>query len=161
MRHVITIAALAGALLAGTFSNTAHAQAALQRRLAQAQRLECSFTVVSTADWQGNKPSAEASDATLTVNFFNINIDEGTADMDGGFGQAFVSVRYANGYLHIMLISDAGPLHVTTVLASETAGGRLKAVQTRHEFSPTRVPGFTSRPEMYVGDCAIAANNPA
>jgi hypothetical protein len=31
----------------------------------------------------------------------------------------------------------------------------LLAVHVRHEYSPAIIPGFTSRPEMYVGDCAI------
>jgi hypothetical protein len=54
-----------------------------------------------------------------------------------------------------MQMSEAGPLHVTTVFAAESSAGRLKASHTRHEYSPTMVPGFTSRPEMYIGDCAV------
>ena len=50
---------------------------------------------------------------------------------------------------------SSGPLYVTSVIAQETTEGRFMAVQTRSEFSPARVPGFTSRPEMYLGDCAI------
>jgi hypothetical protein len=64
-------------------------------------------------------------------------------------------VRYSHGYLHLMQMSDAGPLYITTVLATQTANGRFKAMHTRHEWSPAIVPGFTSRPEMYVGDCAL------
>jgi len=48
---------------------------------------------------------------------------------------------------------DAGPLYVTTVLAVETTPGHFKAMHSRHEFTPTRMEGFTSRPEMYVGEC--------
>jgi hypothetical protein len=64
-------------------------------------------------------------------------------------------VRYSHGYLHLMQMSDAGPLYITTVLATPTANNRFKAMHTRHEWSPALVPGFTSRPELYVGDCAV------
>jgi hypothetical protein len=30
-------------------------------------------------------------------------------------------------------------------------------VHTRVEYSPTVIPGFTSRPEMYLGTCTIPA----
>jgi uncharacterized protein YjbI with pentapeptide repeats len=45
-------------------------------------------------------------------------------------------------------------LHTTTVLAREARDGRLLAVHTRHEYTDVRLPGFTSRPEMYIRDCA-------
>jgi len=51
-------------------------------------------------------------------------------------------------------MQGAGPLYVTTVIAKETKDGRLMAVHTRHEYTQISMPGFTSRPEMYVGDCA-------
>jgi hypothetical protein len=36
------------------------------------------------------------------------------------------------------------------------AGGKFKAVHTRHEFTPTRLTGWTSRPEQYYGYCEAA-----
>ena len=98
-------------------------------------------------------PAAKVSPAELKVGFSNINIDEGSADSDTGFGASFISVRFVQGYLHLMLMSDAGPLYLTTVLAREAGAGRLMAVHTRLEYSPTVIPGFTSRPEMYIGSC--------
>ena len=50
---------------------------------------------------------------------------------------------------------SSGPLHTTTVLARESREGRLLAVHTRLEYTDVSVPGFTSRPEMYVGDCEV------
>jgi hypothetical protein len=148
------------ALLTAAYPLAAGAQAP-ERRLAAAKRLECAFSAVATGSWDANKPSAAVTPAEFSITFFNIDVDEGTAEADGGFGAAYISVRYSQGYLHLMQMSQAGPLHVTTIFASATTGGRLKAVQTRHEFSPTVVPGFTSRPEMYIGDCAIGAAQPA
>ena len=132
---------------------------ALQRRLQAAAGLKCSFSVIATGNWDQNTPKAAVDEAALEVAFTNIIVDEGTADAVGEFGASFISVRYAQGYLHLMQASDAGPLYVTTVLAREAGAGRLMAVHTRLEYSPTVVPGFTSRPEMYVGTCAI--ENPA
>jgi hypothetical protein len=54
-----------------------------------------------------------------------------------------------------MQMHDVGPLYTTTVVARETTEGRLMAVHTRHEYTDVRLPGYTSRPEMYLGDCAL------
>lgn len=126
-----------------------------EQRLASAARVECSFTALATGSWEDGTAGAAAGAAELEAAFFDINVGEGTAEADGPFGATFIVVRYARGYLHFLQMSDAGPLHLTTVLAQETAGGRMKAVHTRHEYSQTALPGFTSRPEMYVGDCAV------
>jgi hypothetical protein len=130
---------------------------ALQRRLAAATELTCSFSVLATGTWESNEPKASVTPATLEIAFSNILVDEGTADADTAFGASFISVRYTQGYLHLMQMSDAGPLYVTTVLARDAGEGKLLAVHTRLEYSPTVVPGFTSRPEMYVGSCALSS----
>jgi hypothetical protein len=131
---------------------------ALARRLVAAKRLECSFSTLATGDWEKGKPNVAVKPAELKTAFFDINVDEGTAEAESIYGGAsFISVRYAQGYLHIMQMSDAGPLYLTTVFARDTGDGRLMAVHTRLEYSPTVIPGFTSRPEMYVGSCAIAS----
>jgi hypothetical protein len=31
----------------------------------------------------------------------------------------------------------------------------MRAVHTRHEYTMISLPGFTSRPEQYYGECAI------
>ncbi len=142
----------------GTFYYAEHATGqgqALQRRLAAATRLDCRFTALATGSWDDGEPSATVTETELATSFFDINIDEGTAEADSRFGASLIIVRYTSGYLHLLQMSDAGPLHLTTVLARETTGGRLMAMHTRHEFAPTIVPGFTSRPEMYIGDCEI------
>ena len=74
---------------------------------------------------------------------------------DSAFGSSFIVVRHANEYLHLMQSHSAGPLYTTTVFARETKEGRMMAVHTRHEYTDVRLPGFTSRPEMYVGECAL------
>lgn len=139
----------------------AHAGAAsaqsrdLQQRLSAATRVDCSFTTVTTGTWDDDTASAAVESAELEASFFDINTGEGTAEAEGPFGTTYIIVRYTRGYLHFMQMSDDGPLHLTTILAQETAGGRMKAVHTRHEYLPTQLPGFTSRPEMYLGDCEV------
>lgn len=153
---LVVAGAAAVALLQATPSGAqSQSAAALEKKLVAAKSLDCSFTTLVTGNWDGAKTSAAPTPATLTLKYHDIDVDEGTAEADAGFGAAFIIVRHAHGYLHLMLMSDAGPLHLTTVLASPTANGRFKAMHTRHEFSPAIVPGFTSRPEMYVGDCAV------
>ena len=129
------------------------AQKALEKKLLAAKVLKCKFSTVSTGDWEGDKTKVAVAPSKLEIAFSSIDIDEGTAEADGGYGNAFIVVKYARGYLHFLQIADAGPLYVTTVLATETTPGHFKAIHTRHEFTPTKMEGFTSRPETYVGEC--------
>jgi hypothetical protein len=131
------------------------AQTPLQQRLAAATTVKCTFSAIATGTWDGGTPSAKTGTAKLDVTFSNVNADEGRADAAGTVGKSFVVVRASNEYLHLMQMHSAGPLYTTTVLARETAGGRLMAVHTRHEYTQVSLPGFTSRPEMYLGDCAL------
>jgi hypothetical protein len=129
---------------------------ALQERLAKTTALECSFSTLATGSWENGTPGAKVAPAKFNVRFTGVNADEGTADAGGSLGgTSFIAVRYANGYLHLMQMHRDGPLYTTTVFAKETKDGRLMAVQTRHEHTQISLPGFTSRPEMYLGDCAL------
>lgn len=127
----------------------------LQQRLARATSLSCTFSVMATGTWENGTANVEVDEAAIEVEFTNVNADEGTAEADSVFGAALIVVRYSNDYLHLMQIYGAGPLHTTTVLARETVNGRLMAIHTRHEYTDVDLPGFTSKPEMYLGDCAI------
>lgn len=153
MRKYSAFALVAVALLGGAASG----QGGLDRRLAGAKRIECSFSVLATGTWDKNVPAVAVTPSELKAAFFDINVDEGTAEAESEFGASFISVRYTAGYLHIMQMSDAGPLYLTTVIARSAGEGKLLAVHTRLEYSPTIIPGFTSRPEMYVGSCSIAS----
>jgi hypothetical protein len=150
---------VAMSILAGGFSGTVTAQVqSLQGRLAATRTLACTFSVVATGSWKDGAPVATTGQSTLKMAFSNINIDEGTADLDGSFGgSSFIVVRHSTDYLHLMQTHGAGPLYTTTVFARETKDGRLMAVHTRHEYTDVRLPGYTSRPEMYVGDCSIGS----
>ena len=128
---------------------------AFQQRLETATSLQCAFSVVSTGSWKAGVPEAASKPARLTLNFKNVNVDEGTADAEATFGGSFVVVRHSTDYLHLMQTHGAGPLYTTTIFARESKDGRMIAVHTRHEYTDVAVAGFTSRPETYLGDCAV------
>jgi hypothetical protein len=127
----------------------------LQQRLAKATSLTCTFALLTTGNWKEGAPAADVKPATLKMAFTEVDTGDGTARATGNFGDSTVVVRYVNDYLHLMQIYGAGPLYTTTVFARETKDGRLMAVHTRHEYVDVILPGFTSRPEMYLGDCAL------
>ena len=125
--------------------------------LANAGRLDCRFTVVATGTWKDGAAEAGTRPATVTVGYRAIDTDESTAESMVSGAKAHITVRLSGNYLHLMQSEPFGALYVTTVFSTPTVKGRLQAVHTRHEFTPVSVPGFTSRPEMYVGDCAVTA----
>jgi hypothetical protein len=145
------------ALAAFSFSRSegAVAPATVYERLAAATSLECRFTTVAASSWENGVPKTELLPKELKLTFDKVNVDEGTADANSQFGDFYVAVRFSNGYLHLMQMFSSGPLYTTTVMARETTDGRMMAIHTRHEYTPATVPGFTSRPETYFGDCAI------
>ena len=157
-RHVLATL-LAFPVVTACLTGAAFGQSgALQQRLSKATSLSCTFSVMTTGTWEAGTPAAKTAGAKLTFSFTNINVDEGTADAASTLGasaSSLIVVRYSNDYLHLMQMKGAGPLYVTTVIAKETKDGRLMAVHTRHEYTQISLPGFTSRPEMYVGDCAL------
>jgi hypothetical protein len=155
MQRIVAIALGGLAVWAALQSSDAAAQSGLDRKLAAAKKLDCSFSTFAIGNWDKSTPTLAVKPAELKAAFTNINVDEGTAEAETAYGASFISVRYAQGYLHIMQMSDAGPLYLTTVFARAAGEGRLMAVHTRMEYSPTVIPGFTSRPEIYLGTCAI------
>ena len=66
-----------------------------------------------------------------------------------------IIVRSAGGYLNFIQSFRTGPLYTTTVFEKETPDGKLKAVHSRHEYFTVPVPGSTSSPEQYYGECEI------
>jgi hypothetical protein len=127
----------------------------LAKKLATAKNIVCSFTTQATGNWTADKPTAAVTTAKLDIAFFKIDVDEGTAEEDTGFGRSLIVARLSQGYLHLMHTSDAGPLYVTSIFPKTTADGRVLAAHVRMEYLPAAVPGFTSRPELYVGTCQL------
>ena len=151
---VITTFVRRGAAIAVGAALVLHANATgaqrqqLQDRLSAVTALSCSFTTIANADWKNGQATTSSAPAKLTMGFKNVNVDEGSADAEGAFGDSFIVVRQTGDYLHLVQSYRTGPLYTTTVFARESAGGRFMAVHTRHEFTDVALPGFTSRPEM-------------
>lgn len=136
-------------------SGPAVAQGRAAERLARAESLKCEFPVMAIGTWNKGVAEADLKSAKLSVGFDSINADEGTARVMGTFGPSDIIVRLSSGTLHFVQSFREGPLYVTTIFPQETRDGKLQAVHTRHEYTQVSLPGFTSRPEQYYGECAI------
>jgi hypothetical protein len=145
--------AIAGALLFAP--SLFRAQDPAKGKLAAAKNLKCTFPLVAVGTWGAKEPEAKVKSANLVLQFVDINTDEGTARMDSSYGAYDITLRYAGGYLHFIQSFLDGQLYTTTVLEKQTNGGKLKAMHSRHEFTDFALPGFTSSPEQYYGECEI------
>ena len=147
-------AALA-AVLAIMLSPPLTISAAAQGRLATAKALRCTFPRNATGSWtKAGAPVAVVKPSTLVLRFESINFDDGTAQLRTGSAGSEVVVRMAEGYVHFMQVFRTGPLYTTTVFDKD-ASGTLKAVHSRHEYFAVPLPGSTSSPEQYYGDCEV------
>jgi hypothetical protein len=157
MRQMARVGSVFGALwLAASGSLPLAAQSPVTDRLAAAKALKCAFPVMAVGAWNGAAAAGEIKPASLNFDFVEIDPDEGTARIVGPFGPSDIVVRLSSGTLHFMQSFREGPLYATSVFAYEVAPGRLRAVHTRHEYTPVSLPGFTSRPEQYYGTCEIS-----
>jgi hypothetical protein len=124
-------------------------------RLSKITKLSCSFPTMATGTWKAGVPEASTKPAKQSVAFNAVDAQDGTAEAVGDSGKSHITVRLVGSYLHLMQIDPYGALYVTTIMDTETRTGRLQAVHTRHEYTPVSLPGLTSRPEQYYGECTI------
>jgi hypothetical protein len=149
----LAVLIIAGALL--SIPRGLSAQDAFQGPLAKVASIKCTFSLVAAGMLREDQPKADVKPANLVLEFEAINADEGSAQLKGTFGIYDIIVRYAQGYLHFVQSFRDGPLYATTVLEKKTRAGKLKAMHTRHEYTDVALPGFTSSPEQYYGECEI------
>jgi hypothetical protein len=129
---------------------------AAQSRIASVKTLRCSFSTQAVGAWgKDGAPNATVHSAPLVLRFDSIDPDSGTAQLRSGTVGSEVTVRLAEGYLHFMQSFRTGPLYTTTVFDAGENGGKLKAVHSRHEYFAVPLPGATSSPEQYYGECEI------
>ena len=153
--HARTMAVFA--LLAAAISLFASGAAA-QGRLGKAQSIRCSFARQAVGAWkQDGKPDATARDATLVLRFDSIDADSGTAQLRNGSVGSEVTAKWTEGYLHFMQTFRTGPMYTTTVFEAGSKTGKFKAVHSRHEYFSTPLPGATSSPEQYYGECEVVS----
>lgn len=129
---------------------------AAQARIGDAKSLRCSFprAAVSTSTKAGPLDAVVKS-TTLVLRFEAIDIDTGLAQLRNGSVGSEVTVRLAEGYLHLMQSFRTGPLYTTTVFEAGANGGKFKAVHSRHEYFSVPLPDTTSSPERSYGECEI------
>jgi hypothetical protein len=138
---------------------TAGTQAPPTVPLAEIQRLKCTFTLLATGTWDNGVPSADVTKAALSMQFEAIDTQEGTANVADvstlSAGAPHITVRLLGDNLHFLAMNSSGSVYLTTVFSDRDsrAGGKFKAVHTRHEFTQIRLTSFTSRPEQYYGYC--------
>jgi hypothetical protein len=128
---------------------------AIAEKLSAARVVNCTFTTMASGTWNGGVAVAETKASHFSLGFDEIDADQGTARVIGAFGPSDIIVRLSAGTLHFVQAFREGPLYATTIFPQESQGAKLKAVHTRHEYTEVRLPGFTSRPEQYYGDCEI------
>jgi hypothetical protein len=129
----------------------------LAQVLQDAKTVECEYTVMGTGDWPKGTPTMTSAPASLKVVYRNVDTSESSAEIESTAKESFyIVVRYVGDYLHLMQMKSEGPVYTTTVYAREVRPGRLLSVHTRHEYTAIRLPGYTSRPEQYFGDCAVS-----
>ena len=138
-----------------------HAQAPAPVALATVQRLKCTFTHKALGTWERDLvPAVEMAPAKLSMVFDAIDTQDGTANVTDvtapDAGAPHITVRLLSSNLHFLAMNISGSVYLTTVFADRDsrAGQNFKAVHTRHEFTPTRLTGWTSRPEQYYGQCS-------
>jgi hypothetical protein len=137
-------------------ASTVRAQRDLSKVLAAAKSVDCDYTVLGTGNWAASGNTIRSTPSTLKVSFFNIDTQESTAEIKSESGQPYyIVVRHVGNYLHLMQVKGEGPIYTTTLYAKEIKPGRFLSVHTRHEYTDISLPGYTSRPEQYIGDCAI------
>jgi hypothetical protein len=132
-----------------------YGQGRAAQTLARAKSVNCVFPAMTSGTWNEHGAQAAVTPATMKIGFDKIDADEGTARVIGPFGPSDIIVRFSSGTLHFLQAFREGPLYVTTIFPQETRDGKLKAVHTRHEYTEVSLPGFTSRPEQYYGECDV------
>ena len=138
---------------------TLQAQTSAPVSLASVQRLKCAFTLMTVGTWEKDVPSAEVTKATLSMQFDAIDTQDGTANVvdvsAASAGAPHITVRLLGDNLHFLAMNTSGSVYLTTVFADKESRttSRFKAAHSRHEFTPVRLAGWTSRPEQYYGQC--------
>jgi hypothetical protein len=124
--------------------------------LTKVTALKCRFPVAVSGTWKNGEAVANPRTQELLINVTAIDVGDGTAEVAGTAGKAFVSA-VLSGWSLYFVENSVGQLNVTTVFAQETAPGKLKAVHSRHGYLQMQVGRFISEPSVSqnYGECEI------
>lgn len=144
------------ATMVATLSVPQMSSAAQQGTTFAVKSLRCTFPRFVATTWsKDGLPETNVRAATLVLRFEAIDPESGTAQLRNGSMLTEVTARLAEGYLHLMQAFRTGPLYTTTIFGVGANAGKLKAVHSRHEYFTVSVPGATSSPEQYYGECEV------
>jgi hypothetical protein len=149
------VSGLAALLLVMAAANV-DAQIPNSKVLQSVKRVSCVFTLMTTGNWDisgGSK--VEVKPAPLKVSFQSIDTEDGTAIVNGEFGPLPIITKLTIWSLHFLQMGSEGFLRLTTVFDTESRPGKYRAVHSIHEYTKVELPGFTSRPEQYIGECEL------
>jgi len=124
--------------------------------LATVKALRCRFPAATSGTWKDGVPVAQTRTQELMLSVDAIDVGDGTAELRGTAGRAFVSA-VLSGWSLYFVENAVGQLNVTTVFAQETAPKKLKAVHSRHGYLQMTVGRFISEPSVSqnYGECEI------
>ena len=124
--------------------------------LTKVKALKCRFPVAVSGTWKNGEVVATPRTQELSINVTEIDVADGTAEVAGTAGKAFVSA-VLSGWSLYFVDNGVGQLNVTTVFAQENSPGKLKAVHSRHGYLQMQVGKFISEPSVSqnYGECEI------
>lgn len=157
MRLWTRIGALGAAVMLALAPAAAPAQTAEPPNpLKTVKALNCRFPVAVSGTWKAGEAVATPRTQELLITVTEIDVSDGTAEVAGTAGKAFVSA-VLSGWSLYFVENGVGQLNVTTVFAQESAPGKLKAVHSRHGYLQMQVGKFISEPSVSqnYGECQI------
>jgi hypothetical protein len=124
--------------------------------LTKVKALKCRFPVAVAGTWKNGEAVATPRTQELLLSIADIDVGDGTAEVTGTAGKAFVSA-VLSGWSLYFVDNAVGQLNVTTVFAQESSPGKLKAVHSRHGYLQMQVGKFISEPSVSqnYGECEI------
>jgi hypothetical protein len=150
-------AVLAAVLACAAIAHPRLAAAQEPVTLSTVTTMTCTFPVMWLGNWnKAGDAEGAPQKSELVLKYHDIDTSDGTAEVAGFTGNFFITARVvANVALHLMHTDAAGPVYLTTVFNKAAHSGKFKASHSRHEFTDVSLPGFTSRPEQYIGECEL------
>jgi hypothetical protein len=152
------IAAAASALLALvlTAAPSAAQSAEPPNPLTTVKAFKCRFPAATTAVWKDGQVVAQTKTQELLFEISEIDVQDGTAELRGTAGRAYVTA-VLSGWSLYFVENSIGQLNVTTVFAQEAAPKKLKAVHSRHGYLQMQVGKFIAEPSVSqnYGECEV------
>ena len=156
MTRALVAAAMLVVPVAGTIGQSDAQTDEPPNPLKTVKGLKCRFPVAVSGTWKNGEAVANPRTQELLITVTEIDVSDGTAEVAGTAGKAFVSA-VLSGWSLYFVENGVGQLNVTTVFAQESAPGKLKAVHSRHGYLQMQVGKFISEPSVSqnYGECEI------